>query len=64
MDFSLIRLLEEETNEKTTGILSSGSRITIALTVAIVIVTGIAIYLLAMNQKLSKKLREIEEEKE
>ncbi len=62
MDFSLIRLLEEETNEKTTGILSSGSRITIALTVAIVIVTGIAIYLLVMNQKLTKKLKEIEEE--
>ncbi len=64
MDFSLIRLLEEETNEKTTGILSSGSRITIALTVAIVIVTGIAIYLLVMNQKLTKKLKEIEEENE
>ncbi len=63
MDFSLLKTLEEVTAETSKG-LSSSNRIIIAMTVGMVIVVAIAVYLLINNQKLSKKLKEIEEEKE
>ncbi len=63
MDFSLLKTLEETTTEASKG-LSSSNRIIIAMTVGMVIVVAIAVYLLVNNQKLSKKLKEIEEEKE
>ncbi len=63
MDFSLLKTLEEVTAETSKG-LSSSNRIIIAMTVGMVIVVAIAVYLLVNNQKLSKKLKEIEEEKE
>ncbi len=63
MDFSLLKTLEETTAEASKG-LSSNNRIIIAMTVGIIIVTAIAIYLLINNQRLAKKLKEIEEDKE
>ncbi len=63
MDFSLLKTLEEVTAETSKG-LSSSNRIIIAMTVGMVIVVAIAVYLLVNNQKLSKKLKEFEEEKE
>lgn len=62
MNLAINNLLEEETS--TTSIFSSSNLFTIALTVGIVIVTAIAVYLLVVNQKLTKKLKEAEEEKE
>ncbi len=62
MNLALNNLLEGEAS--TTSIFSSSNLFTIALTVGIVIVTAIAVYLLVVNQKLTKKLKEAEEEKE
>ncbi len=62
MNNSLINILEDETS--TSSIFSSSNLFSIALTVGIVIVTAIAIYLLVVNQKLTKKLKEAEEDKE
>lgn len=63
MDFSLLKLLEDAPSENA-GLFSGSSRLTLALTAAVIIVTAIAVYLLVTNQKLTKQIKELEEEKE
>ena len=57
---NFLTILEETTSKG--GILSSGSnRMLIILTVGLVLLAGIAIWLLVKNQKLEKQLKEAEE---
>lgn len=57
---NFLTILEETTSKG--GIFSSGSnRMLIILTVGLVLLAGIAIWLLVKNQKLEKQLKEAEE---
>ena len=59
MKFPLINLLEDTSSG---GLLaSSANRLIIVLTVGVIILAGISIYLLVVNQKMTKKMKEIEE---
>ena len=60
MKNKLIAILEETASG---GVLSSSSnRLIIILTVGIVLLAGISIYLLVANQKMTKKMKAMEEE--